>query len=239
MTTKTLWESAYTTDPNYTKGYKGAGGFSGTSIASLYPVQRATELFGAMGDGWGYEIITDEFIQGGPILDKETKALICHEQTHSMRLSLWANYEGKKLSTIGIGLTPHIAPNKYGVNTDHEAQKKTLTDAVKNGLKNWGFSADVYMGLHDDQAYVKAVKDDVAIDKADDKAAEILKQQQEYEVWKETNLSLMEKAVSVNELEALYKAAQIKAKRKDDDDYIKKIVSAAKTRKADITEAAA
>lgn len=231
-----LWGKAYKTDPSATKSYKGAGGFQGTAIASLYPVQRATEVFGPLGDGWGFEIVADEFIQGGPLVSNDGESLGCNEQTHSIKIKLWAKHNGKTLESFGIGLTPHITKNKYGVQTDHEAQKKSLTDAIKGGLKLWGFSADVYMGDHDDPEYVKHLQNLEAMDKADDKVAEEIKQTKEYDDWKVTQIRLIETAVSVNEMRGVFKAAVLKAKRKEDNTFIKEMTLAAEKRKPEIEE---
>lgn len=230
-----IWGQAYKTDPEYTKQYKGAGGFSGKAISSLYPVQRATEIFGPLGDGWDFEIVKDEFIPGGPIIDKESGNVLCMEQTHSMVVEMWAKYGEKTLKTRGYGLTPHITTNKYGISTDHEAQKKSLTDAIKGALKLWGFSADVYLGQHDDPEYVKHLADTVAIDKADDKAAEELRQRQEYEEWKADNVRLIKEASTVSMLEGLYKAAVRKAKHKQDADFEKELAILGKARKEELT----
>lgn len=230
-----LWGKAYKTDPEYTKNYKGAGGFQGTAIASLYPVQRATEIFGPLGDGWDFEIIKDEFIPGGPLIDKETGAVLCMEQTHSVVIEMWANYDGKKLKSRGYGLTPHITSNKYGISTDHEAQKKSLTDAIKGALKLWGFSADVYMGGHDDAAYVEHLRNASALEKADNKADEELKQKQEYDDWKAKNLDMLTTAVNINMLEQLYKSAVRKAKLRHDDEFVAELGLAGKKRKEELT----
>jgi hypothetical protein len=229
-----VWGLAYKTDPSATKSYKGAGGFSGTAIASLYCVQRATEIFGPLGHGWGFEIVDEQLIPGGPLISKEGEHLGCNEQTHSIRIAAWAKHEGRELKSIGIGMTPHITQNKYGITTDHEVQKKSLTDAIKGALKLWGFSADVYMGDHDDPEYVKHVANLMAMDKADDKVAEVIKQDSEYKTWQETTLRLISEAVSVSMIEGLYKAGVLKAKRKGDDDYIKQMVTACSARKADL-----
>ena len=48
-----IWDQVKTTDKDFTK----TDDFDGrtvTSINGLYMVQRATELFGPIGKGWGY-----------------------------------------------------------------------------------------------------------------------------------------------------------------------------------------
>ena len=66
MTNTSIWERVQSTDPKFTKNYKGAGGFSGTAINATYLVKKATEQFGPLGSGWGYEIVEERFDAGGP-----------------------------------------------------------------------------------------------------------------------------------------------------------------------------
>ena len=46
-----LWESVCETDPKYTKKVNQRGGF--TAIGAQSQVMKATEMFGAFGQGWG------------------------------------------------------------------------------------------------------------------------------------------------------------------------------------------
>lgn len=64
-----IWNRVHKTDPVFTKEFKGAGGFEGTSINSTYVFERATELWGPCGVGWGYEIIEERFDTGGAVDD--------------------------------------------------------------------------------------------------------------------------------------------------------------------------
>lgn len=43
------------TDPRFTKDITGTG-FDGTSVNAEYMIMRATELFGPLGSGWGFDI---------------------------------------------------------------------------------------------------------------------------------------------------------------------------------------
>src|SRR5690554_7741465 len=74
MSNLSLWEKVQSTDPKYTKQYKGAGGFSGTAINATYIVKRLSETYGPVGSGWGYEILDERVDQGGPILNKDGEA---------------------------------------------------------------------------------------------------------------------------------------------------------------------
>ena len=157
-----LWNSVSTTDPKHTKSYKGAGGFSGTAISTLAPIMCATEAFGPLGKGWSYKIMDERFVEGGPIIDKSSGAVLAHEMTHMMRVRIDARYNESELHAEHIGTTPYITSNKYGVVTDHEAPKKTLSDALKKTLTMWGFNADVFLGMYDNSDYVAGITSDAS-----------------------------------------------------------------------------
>jgi hypothetical protein len=55
------------------------------------------------------------------------------------------------------GATTFVGEDKNGVFTDEEAPKKSLTDALTKALSMWGFSADVFLGLYDDNKYVASL----------------------------------------------------------------------------------
>ena len=51
-----LWNELKPVNKEHTKNYKRAGGFSGTMIDAQWRLRRMTELFGPVGQGWGYDI---------------------------------------------------------------------------------------------------------------------------------------------------------------------------------------
>lgn len=228
-----LWHQAYKTDPTYTKNYKGVGGFQGTSITGLYIVQRATEIFGPIGKSWGFEIIKDEFISGGPLIHPEL-GVVGTEQSHSILINMWAFYNGNKLEAQHFGATPHVYINKYGIVTEHDVKKKSLTDAIKKALTMFGFSADVYLGLHDNESYVEHLQVDYTEKKREEYDAELLAKQREYEDWKVKAIRQIFNANQMSELEGLFKSAVRKAKYRNDDDFIKNILFAKDKRKAEL-----
>ncbi|MBO8274776.1 hypothetical protein, partial [Proteus mirabilis] len=63
-----IWKQVQRTDPRFTKPLEGVG-FTGTSINSTYMFMRATEIFGPIGEGWGYEVLEEKFIDGKPLLE--------------------------------------------------------------------------------------------------------------------------------------------------------------------------
>lgn len=166
-----IWELVEETDPSGTK----QSDFEGrtiTSISGTSMVKRATELWGPIGVGWGYEILEERFDKGGPVRDRSSKEVICDSIMHTVKLRLWYMDGGQRREVSPhFGHTPYVYETQYGPKTDMEAPKKSLTDAIKKSLSMLGFSADVFLGMFDDQAYVEAVKTKAELRRADDQDA--------------------------------------------------------------------
>ena len=75
-----IWEAVSVTDPSHTKKVNQRGGF--TAISAHYQVMRATEQFGPVGIGWGYE-------NGAPIF---------HETLVIVPVTVW---HGDRSNTFG------------------------------------------------------------------------------------------------------------------------------------------
>lgn len=209
-----LWNAVEETDPDFTKVIPGGAGL--TSINTSYLVKKMTEQFGPIGDKWGYDIKDEKFIVGAPYLD-DNGQLIANTTTHTLLLELWyENADGKRCAVQHYGHTDAIYKNKYGLQTEKEPNKKSLTDALGKCLSMLGFGGDIFMGMYDDREYVKDLENKVAIEKSDDKAAEVLRQEQEYKEWIETTENLIKTTASLHELEAIYTAAIRRSKRKND-----------------------
>lgn len=135
-----LWQSVEKTDPKYTKAFTKGGGFSGTAINATYLIRKATELWGPIGGNWGPEVVDEKYVPGaeGTII-------------HVLRINLRYPPNG---SVPSFGQTTFVGTNKNGLFTDEEAPKKSLTDATTKALSMLGFSADVFLGLYDDNKYV-------------------------------------------------------------------------------------
>ena len=80
-----LWESVCKTDPNHTKQVSQRGGF--TAIDAHYQVQMATQAFGPIGHGWGYDC-QYQFEQGAVICLLTFWYMRKEEKTEPVRLSL-------------------------------------------------------------------------------------------------------------------------------------------------------
>ena len=167
-----IWEKVQTTDPAATKKYKGAGGFEGTAVNAIYLVRVATEIFGPIGSGWGYEIISEQITEGAPLSHVRADGSIefyGHEKIHTLRLKLWYMLDGKRAEVEHFGHTDLVYKNKYGIQTEKEPSKKSLTDAMKKCLSMLGFSADIFLGEFDDPNYVAQITTEYAIEKAENR----------------------------------------------------------------------
>jgi len=230
-----LWEKVGTTPPQYTKGFN--QGFSGTAINSTYLIRLATEHWGMIGLDWGYDISEERVDSGAPVYNANND-IIGNILTHTIKLCLWVK-RGEEYARIEhFGHTPYVyysAKNNKWI-TDQEAPKKSLTDALKKCLSMYGFSADIYLGLYDDQNYVEEVKAQVALDNSDNKADEEIKQRQEYEELYKDNLNLIKTATNMNELEKVFVSITRKAKRRNDEKGMRELTESKNKRKDELTE---
>jgi len=199
-----LWRLVEETAPGYTK----KSNFDGrdvTSINGTYMVKRATEICGPNGDLWGYEIIEDRYDQGGPIVFKEQ--VVGSAQMHTLVLEFWyLKSNGKRCTVRHFGHTPFVYQTQYGVKTDFDAPKKSLTDALKKCLSMFGFSADVFLGMHDDQGYVESIKTKEDIKKADDAEAMVLSKKTALGEWVEREIGVYNKVPNVATARLVHKA---------------------------------
>jgi len=153
-----LWNQVKTPNPKYTKEFNRGGGFKGTATNTQYAVMRATELWGPNGKGWGLVITHENFVEGAPIVGESGK--LCNEIIHIVRGFLWyLDGDGNRVETSEqFGQTTFVGKNKYGPFTDEEAPKKSVTDLMLKCMSLLGFSADIFLGLWDDNKYVNDVR---------------------------------------------------------------------------------
>lgn len=213
-----IWKRVQRTDPRFTKPLEGMG-FMGTSINSTYMFMRATEIFGPIGEGWGYEVLEEKFIDGKPlvepVLDERNKqvatrflrdgdgALFC-EQNHSIKIRFWYIIECETRGEFeSYGATPYRYQTNYGIKVDGEAIKKSLTDAIKKALSMLGFSSDVFMGMHDNPEYLASNKLEFEIKNASEKAEDITRIRKELDEKFTKHTEVMRSAVTENELRGI------------------------------------
>jgi hypothetical protein len=149
-----IWRRNEKTDPSFTKKYKGSGGFAGTSVNATYVVRSLTKEFGPIGKGWGFDVVDETMLEGAPIILGDKAA--CNEIVHRIRINFWwtDRETGERYQFPQLGQTTFVGKNKYGLFTDEEAPKKSLSDAVKKAASWLGFSGDIHLGYWDDDKYV-------------------------------------------------------------------------------------
>lgn len=213
-----IWKRVQRTDPRFTKPLEGMG-FIGTSINSTYMFMRATEIFGPIGEGWGYEVLEEKFIDGKPlvepVLDERNKqvatrflrdgdgSLFC-EQNHSIKIRFWYIIECEIRGEFeSYGATPYRYQTNYGIKVDGEVIKKSLTDAIKKALSMLGFSSDVFMGMHDNPEYLASNKLEFEIKNASEKAEDITRIRKELDEKFTKHTEVMRSAVTENELRGI------------------------------------
>lgn len=133
-----VWNAVCETDPKYTKTVNQRGGF--TAICAQSQVLAATEQFGPVGVGWGYEVAHSTIGGGDAVLSVAD-------------VTLW---HGKRDNAFGPerGIAPLVAKGR----TDDDAAKKATTNALTKLLSRLGFNADVFLGLYDDNQYVNDMR---------------------------------------------------------------------------------
>ncbi|MGO2345758.1 MAG: hypothetical protein ACTH64_08285 [Providencia sp.] len=213
-----IWKRVQRTDARFTKPLEGMG-FVGTSINSNFMFMRATEIFGPIGEGWGYEVIEEKLIDGKPliepVLDERNKqvatrflrdgdgSLFC-EQNHSIKIRFWYIIECETRGEFeSYGATPYRYQTQYGMKVDGEAIKKSLTDAIKKALSMLGFSSDVFMGMHDNPEYIVSNKLEFEIKAASEKAEDITRVRKELDEKFTRHTETMRSAVTANELRGI------------------------------------
>jgi hypothetical protein len=207
-----LWDKVKTTDPDSTKAYQGAGGFRGTAINSTYQIRKATEQFGPVGIGWGWQIISERIEDGHPIVgkDAEGKSVVyesAYTKIHTLHLRLWYMLDGQRGEVDHFGHTPFVYVNKHGMQVEAEPSKKSLTDAIGKCLSMLGFSADIFMGEFDDMNYLEQVKVESAIKKAEDKEAEIISRRDDLRAYVTRHLDVIQTAATEHEVSGVSKTA--------------------------------
>jgi hypothetical protein len=151
-----IWNHANKTDPSATTDLQGMG-YAGTGINGNWMVEKATELWGPMGDNWGIDILDDRFDQGGPIFDADKKIIVCNAIVHTIKINLWYMKGEKKCVIPSYGHTNFVYHTKWGPATENDAPKKSLTDALKKALSMLGFCSDIYGGQYENAGYKASI----------------------------------------------------------------------------------
>lgn len=219
-----IWEQVQATDTRFTKNAE-VGGQKITSLNGTAMVMKATEMFGPVGIGWGWKVLEERFDEGHEVFAGEGDKRIClgREIGHTVKIQLWFMQGDHRGEVEQYGCTRYQYKTKYGMTTDGEAPKKSLTDAIKKALSMLGFSADVFLGMFDDQDYVQQLQAEQAIEQAEDREAEIEKQKQERLDFLKNTIDTMQGAQSLQELKKIHDHAVRRLTARRDEPGVKRI----------------
>ncbi|MFP3447583.1 hypothetical protein [Pseudomonas sp. SIMBA_067] len=204
-TNMSIWEKVQTTDTRFTKDAK-VGGQQITSLNGTAMIMKATEVFGPAGIGFGWNVVEERFDKGAEMFSGEgdKRVSLGFELNHTIKIKFWFVLDGQRGEIEQYGCTQYLYKSKYGTTTDGEAPKKSLTDAIKKALSMLGFSADVFLGMFDDVNYVQQLQAEQAIEQAEDRQAEIERQQQERLDFIKETIETMQKAVTPHERKKIH-----------------------------------
>jgi hypothetical protein len=215
-----IWKRVQRTDPTRTKK-KETKDNSGrvirtvTSIRPTYQYMRATEIFGPFGIGWGVDVLEERFDPGIPLMEgiidsagRETGKKVMRDGdgkiltslNHTMKIMLWYNHDGARGEIIAYGHTKYLYASKFGLSVEEEPSKKSLTDATTKALSSLGFSADVYLGMFEDNEYTQENEYEHSIKNASDKAEDSVRLRKELDERFKANTETMRNAVTSNEV---------------------------------------
>lgn len=143
--TKQLWNTVCMTDPKAVKPITGKQ-YSGNSPKPYWLIERATEIFGPVGIGWGCTVKSERFERLS-----ETDVL------HVAVVSVWYVWDGKRSETFDQmgGTKAAYKTAKGSLMVDEDAGKKSVTDGMVKCLSMIGFAGDIFSGRWDDSKYVE------------------------------------------------------------------------------------
>ena len=144
MNNKALWNSVCMTDPKAVKPITGKS-YQGNSPKPYWLIERATDVFGPIGIGWGVTVKSERF-----------ERLSDTDVLHVAVVSVWYVQDGKRSETFDQmgGTKAAYKTAKGALMVDEDAGKKSVTDGMVKCLSMIGFAGDIFSGRWDDSKYV-------------------------------------------------------------------------------------
>lgn len=153
MSNMKLWDSVKVTHPSAVKAITGKP-YQGNSPKPYWLIQRATEVFGPVGIGWGVCVKSERF-------ERLTETDVLHVAV----VSIWYVQDGKRSETFDqMGGTKAAYMSKKGMVVDEDAGKKSVTDGMVKCFSMIGFAGDIFSGQWDDSKYVEWAGNHYALD---------------------------------------------------------------------------
>jgi len=183
-----IWKKYADIDPQFTKPITGKQ-YKGTSPNPQYVIQCLTDMFGPVGQGFGWRVIAEAFTPLG------------EEVLHWCRIEFWHTDRANVIESYGQTKAAYkTSGGKYMV--DEDAPKKSLTDAIVKAASYIGVGASIFLGRWDDQKYVAEVNAEY---RADEKKQSEAMVDGHHENAVVAARMILEEAQTVDEIKAAWK----------------------------------
>jgi hypothetical protein len=223
---KALWQEAFMTDPKAVKPITGKT-YSGNSPKPYWLIERATDMFGPIGIGWGVNVKSERFERMGE-----------HDVLHVAVVSVWYVWNGQRSETFDQmgGTKAAYKTSKGALLVDEDAGKKSVTDGMVKCLSMIGFAGDIFSGRWDDSKYVAEANHEYRAKEEAEHQAQAAAQRSE---WLEATAMKLEACESLDELQQCWKVAYALMKSQGDKEAIATLEPIKDRMKALIAEATA
>lgn len=129
-----LYNKFRTVPPEAKKPIQGGRLKGMTDINPMWRLKVLTEEFGPCGQGWYYEILDKQIVEGAN-----------GEKSVFVDINLYVKYGEEWSKPIqGTGGSMYISKERNGLYVNDECFKMALTDAISVSCKSLGIGADVY-----------------------------------------------------------------------------------------------
>lgn len=180
-----IWNRFADIDPAFTKPITGKP-YKGTSPNPHYVIRCLTEMFGPVGQGFGWEVVAEGFQPLGA------------EVLHWCRIRFW---HGDSKGFDAYGQTKAVMIKRDGsALVDEDAPKKSLTDAITKAASQIGIASNIFLGRWDDSGYVAQVDADY---RREDRKAEAKRRESEKNLIFVRIVKAMKDKTSIADLQAL------------------------------------
>ena len=120
-----LWEKVCETDPRKTKQV--TFGRKYTAIDPYYQIEMLTKTFGAVGLGWGFEVVSEEMVE---VISPKDQNVVA--QVYKVSMDFWYIWGEKKAELKGLkeGVTFSSLSGKGKHLVDDDCFKKAITGCL-------------------------------------------------------------------------------------------------------------
>lgn len=138
-----IWNRFADIDPKFTKQITGKD-YGGTSPNAHYVIRCLTELFGPVGQGFGWRVVAESIDHFGDTA------------IHWCRIEFWHTDRANTFEAYGQTKMAYVTAKGFQ-KVDEDAPKKSLTDAITKAAAQVGVGANIFLGRWDDSKHVAEV----------------------------------------------------------------------------------